>query len=50
MTGIARAMEQLETEMQRTAAYIEKIRIGQERVHTTHSACRNKDREYVTMD
>ena len=41
-------MEQLNDDMHRTKNYVEKIRSGQERVHSSHSACKFKDREFVT--
>ena len=41
-------MEQLNDDMHRTKNYVEKIRSGQERVHSSHSSCKFKDREFVT--
>lgn len=43
-------MEHLVEDMQQIKDYVEKIRYGQERVFSTHSACRSKDREYVSYD
>ena len=36
--------------MRKQSTYVEKIRTGQDRVHSTHSACKSRDREYVTQD
>ena len=47
---LTRNFYEIEQEMRKQTLYVEKIRQGQDRVHSTHSACRARDREYVTQD
>jgi len=50
MARVLKSMECLENDFKRTQVYVEKIRYGQDKVHSTHSACKSKDREFVQMD
>jgi hypothetical protein len=43
-------MEFLESNFKKSQSYIDKIRYGQDKVHSTHSACKSKEREFVGMD
>ena len=50
LSKMMKAFELVSQELKRTQGYVEKIRFGQERVHSVHSACKSKDREFVTTD
>ena len=50
LTKVMRNFDSLVRDVTRTQTYVDKIRLGQERVHSTHSACKSRDRDYVTLD
>ena len=50
LTKVMRNFDSLVRDVTRTQTYVDKIRQGQERVHSTHSACKSRDRDYVTLD
>ena len=43
-------MERIVEDMHRTKEYVEKIRYGQEKVHSTHSACKTGGRDFVSAE
>lgn len=47
---VIRGMERVVDDMHRTKEYVEKIRYGQERVHSTHSACKTGGRDFVSAE
>ena len=50
MSQLLKAFDNVWGELKRTQHYVDKIRSGQDRVHSVHSACKAKDREFVTAD
>lgn len=50
LAKVMRNFDSLVRDVTRTQTYVDKIRQGQERVHSTHSACKSRDRDYVTLD